>query len=144
MLGANNLAALWFAFSGCARSNGVLNAGYIGFQTLHRAYDAVFLKKSTFVSLYSFNNACAALSDGIIKIVLFLSMQLAVQVLVSGILRCTFVFVPFVAFQAYGYYNLCDGHDPDKLRPWCKTKIPLLYNFIQSHYWYVYVFIMTD
>lgn len=105
MSGANNFAALWFALSGCVRSNGVLNAGYIGFQTMHRAYDAVFLKKNTF---------------------------LAVKVLVSGILRCIFVFAPFAAFQAYGYYNLCDG---DKLRPWCNAKIPLLYNFIQSHYW---------
>lgn len=108
MSGANNLATLWLAFSGCARSNGVLNAGYIGFQTMHRAYDAVFLQKSP---------------------------SLAFLVLTSGILRAIFVFVPFVAFQAYGYYNLCDGQYPDNLRPWCKAKIPLLYNFIQSHYW---------
>ncbi|KAJ9540537.1 hypothetical protein OSB04_027043, partial [Centaurea solstitialis] len=108
MSGANNLAVLWLAFSGCARSNGVLNAGYIGFQTMHRAYDAVFLQKRAF---------------------------LAFQVIVAGILRCVFVFIPFAAFQAYGYYNLCDGLSPDKLRPWCKAKIPLLYNFIQSQYW---------
>ncbi|KVI09456.1 hypothetical protein Ccrd_012172 [Cynara cardunculus var. scolymus] len=108
MSGANNFAVLWLAFSGCARSNGVLNAGYIGFQTMHRAYDAVFLQKRAF---------------------------LAFQVLISGILRCVFIFIPFVAFQAYGYYNLCDGLSPEKLRPWCKAKIPLLYNFIQSHYW---------
>ncbi|KAI3705422.1 hypothetical protein L1987_75659 [Smallanthus sonchifolius] len=107
-LGANNLAALWLAFSGCARSNGVLNAGYIGFQTMHQAYDALFLKKKPF---------------------------LVFRVLISGILRCLFIFVPFVAFQAYGYYNLCDGRHPEELRPWCKAKIPLLYNFIQSHYW---------
>ncbi|KAI3809480.1 hypothetical protein L1987_25456 [Smallanthus sonchifolius] len=108
MSGANNLAALWFAFSGCARSNGVLNAGYIGFQTMHQAYDALFLQKNPF---------------------------LVFRVLISGILRCLFIFVPFVAFQAYGYFNLCDGHHLEKLRPWCKAKIPLLYNFIQSHYW---------
>ncbi|XP_076947923.1 uncharacterized protein LOC143619969 [Bidens hawaiensis] len=106
--GSNNLAAIWFAFSGCARSNGVLNAGYIGFQTMHRAYNALFLQKNTFLMF---------------------------RVVISGILRCLFIFIPFVAFQAYGYYNLCDGRDPDKLRPWCKAKVPLLYNFIQSHYW---------
>ncbi|KAK1421587.1 hypothetical protein QVD17_24052 [Tagetes erecta] len=106
--GANNLAALWLALSGCARSNGVLNAGYIGFQTLHRAYHALFFQKDPFLVL---------------------------RVLISGFLRCLFIFVPFIAFQAYGYYNLCDEQYPDKLRPWCKAKIPLLYNFIQSHYW---------
>jgi hypothetical protein len=65
--GANNTATLWFAVSGAARSNGVLNAGYIGFQMLHRAYHAIFLKKHTFVStlclhppsLSSFNNVAS-------------------------------------------------------------------------------------
>ncbi|PWA52314.1 hypothetical protein CTI12_AA455820 [Artemisia annua] len=71
MLGANNLATLWFALSGCARSNGVLNAGYTGFHTLHRAYDAVFLQRRA---------------------------VLAFRVILSGILRCIFVFIPFVAF----------------------------------------------
>lgn len=50
MSGANNFAVLWFALSGSARSNGVLNAGYIGFQTMHRAYDAIFRKKHPIVS----------------------------------------------------------------------------------------------
>ncbi|KAJ0550877.1 putative GPI mannosyltransferase 2 [Helianthus annuus] len=62
-------------------------------------------------------------------------MQLAFRVLITGFLRCVFIFIPFVAFQAYGYYNLCAGRDPETSRPWCKAKIPLLYNFIQSHYW---------
>ncbi|KAJ0771617.1 putative GPI mannosyltransferase 2 [Helianthus annuus] len=106
--GSNNLASLWFALSGCARSNGVLNAGYIGFQTMHRTYDALFLQKD---------------------------LILAFRVLITGFLRCVFIFIPFVAFQAYGYYNLCAGRDPETTRPWCKAKIPLLYNFIQSHYW---------
>ncbi|XP_057956419.1 uncharacterized protein LOC131149729 [Malania oleifera] len=106
--GANDVAMLFFALSGCARSNGVLNAGYFCFQTLHKSYDAIFLKKRAF---------------------------LAVQILIAGALRCLFIFVPFIAFQAYGYRNICLGHFPDEMRPWCKARIPLLYNYIQSHYW---------
>ncbi|KAJ0250547.1 GPI mannosyltransferase 2 [Hirschfeldia incana] len=106
--GASNVAVLWFALSGCARSNGILNAGYICFQTMHRAYEAFYLKR----------RVC-----------------LSVQVLVSGFLRCVCICLPFVAFQAYGYYNICHGRKLDELRPWCKAKVPLLYNFIQSHYW---------
>ncbi|XP_033133762.1 GPI mannosyltransferase 2 isoform X2 [Brassica rapa] len=103
--GASNVAVLWFALSGCARSNGILNAGYICFQTMHRAYEAFYLKKR-------------------------------VCVLVTGFIRCVCICLPFVAFQAYGYYNICHGHKlDDVLRPWCKAKVPLLYNFIQSHYW---------
>ncbi|KAM7469485.1 hypothetical protein LguiA_007668 [Lonicera macranthoides] len=45
MSGKSNYATLWLALSGSARSNGVLNAGYICFQTMHRAYDAVFINK---------------------------------------------------------------------------------------------------
>ncbi|CAL9214612.1 unnamed protein product [Arabidopsis halleri] len=106
--GTSNVAVLWFALSGCARSNGVLNAGYICFQTMHRAYEALYQKRRAY---------------------------LAMQVLVAGFLRCVCICLPFVAFQAYGYYNLCHGRTLDEMRPWCKGRIPLLYNFIQSHYW---------
>ncbi|KAL5832321.1 hypothetical protein ACOSQ4_017675 [Xanthoceras sorbifolium] len=110
MSGAKNIAVLWFALSGCARSNGVLNAGYFCFQTMHRAYDALFLKKSGY---------------------------LTILILVDGALRSICIFIPFIAFQAYGYRNICLGRSPDEMRPWCKARVPLLYNFIQSHYWKV-------
>lgn len=106
--GGNSIAVLWLAISGCARSNGVLNAGYFCFQTMHQAYDAVFVKKRAY---------------------------LAMQVLITGALRCICIFAPFIAFQAYGYYNLCLGRVLDEMRPWCKARVPLLYNYIQSHYW---------
>ncbi|KAK8638620.1 hypothetical protein V6N13_137035 [Hibiscus sabdariffa] len=106
--GSNNIAVLWLALSSFARSNGVLNAGYFGFQTMHQAYDAFSGKKRAFLALW---------------------------ILISGALRCIFIFVPFIAFQAYGYYNMCLGRSSDEMRPWCKARIPLLYNYIQSYYW---------
>ncbi|KAM1307391.1 uncharacterized protein LOC126593182 isoform X1 [Malus sylvestris] len=106
--GKDVIAVLWFALSGFSRSNGVLNAGYFCFQTMHQAYDAVFLRKRPF---------------------------LALQAVVGGALRCICIFVPFIAFQAYGYNNLCLGHLPSDMRPWCNARVPLLYNYIQSHYW---------
>lgn len=62
-------------------------------------------------------------------------VQLAMQALVIGALRSIFIFVPFFAFQAYGYLNICVHGSSEELRPWCKAKVPLLYGFIQSHYW---------
>ncbi|KAM0991344.1 hypothetical protein ACFX13_009891 [Malus domestica] len=106
--GKDVIAVLWFALSGFSRSNGVLNAGYFCFQTMHQAYDAVFLRKRPF---------------------------LALQAVVGGALRCICIFVPFIAFQAYGYNNLCLEHLPSDMRPWCNARVPLLYNYIQSHYW---------
>ncbi|XP_028945448.1 uncharacterized protein [Malus domestica] len=61
--------------------------------------------------------------------------KLALQAVVGGALRCICIFVPFIAFQAYGYNNLCLGHLPSDMRPWCNARVPLLYNYIQSHYW---------
>lgn len=49
--GKNSIAVLLLALSGCARSNGMLNAGYVCFQTMHLAYVAV-LRKRPFVSFY--------------------------------------------------------------------------------------------
>ncbi|KAK3030113.1 hypothetical protein RJ639_038862 [Escallonia herrerae] len=112
MLGANNIATVFLALSGSARSNGVLNAGYICFQTMHSAYDAIILKK----------NAHSAL-----------------QVLIGGAFRCVCIFVPFIAFQVYGYRNMCLGRSPDEIRPWCRARLPSLYNYIQSHYWYLII-----
>ncbi|XP_062105937.1 uncharacterized protein LOC133817438 [Humulus lupulus] len=103
----NKIAVPWLALSGFARSNGVINAGYICFQTLHQACDSILRKKA------------------------FLTMK----VLAGGALHCIFIFTPFLAFQVYGYNNICLGHSPDNMRPWCKAKVPLLYNYIQSHYW---------
>ncbi|XP_021728844.1 GPI mannosyltransferase 2-like isoform X2 [Chenopodium quinoa] len=57
------------------------------------------------------------------------------NILLAGALRCICIFIPFLAYQAYGYYNICHGRNSDEMRPWCKAKIPLLYGFIQSHYW---------
>ncbi|CAK9313595.1 unnamed protein product [Citrullus colocynthis] len=108
MSGRHGVSALWLALSCCARSNGVLNAGYICFLTMHWAYDALLLKKC---------------------------VRRALQVLISGAFNCMCIFAPFIAFQAYGYYNICSGRIPDEMRPWCKARVPLLYNFVQSHYW---------
>ncbi|EES03089.1 GPI mannosyltransferase 2 [Sorghum bicolor] len=106
--GANTVAVIMLALSGSARSNGALNAGYFCFQALLQAYDAAVQKKRPL---------------------------LAMQALVIGALRSIFIFVPFFAFQAYGYLNICVHGSSEELRPWCKAKVPLLYGFIQSHYW---------
>ncbi|KAL1810251.1 hypothetical protein ACET3Z_027241 [Daucus carota] len=87
MSGAKNKSTLWFALSVLARSNGVLNAGYI------------------------------------------------VQILFAGALCCLCICLPLFILQAYGYVNICHGRSTDELRPWCKARVPMVYNFIQSYYW---------
>ncbi|XP_010936984.1 uncharacterized protein [Elaeis guineensis] len=106
--GANTVAMLLLALSGSARSNGALNAGYFCFQAMQHAYNAIIQKKRPI---------------------------LAVHAIIGGVARSICVFVPFLAFQAYGYSNICLGGISYELRPWCKARIPNLYGFLQSHYW---------
>ncbi|XP_024026152.1 uncharacterized protein LOC21406945 [Morus notabilis] len=58
--GRNNIVILWFALSGFARYNGVINAGYICFQTMHRTYNVV-LRKSTFPPPSEFSFSASAI-----------------------------------------------------------------------------------
>ncbi|XP_073024583.1 uncharacterized protein [Primulina eburnea] len=106
--GAGYNATFWLALSGLARSNGVLNAGYFCLNAMQRAYKAFYLDKKAF---------------------------LALKILVSGALSCLCILAPFICFQVYGYFNICAGRSVDEMRPWCKARLPLLYNYIQSHYW---------
>ncbi|XP_038983056.1 GPI mannosyltransferase 2 isoform X2 [Phoenix dactylifera] len=106
--GATTVAMLLLALSGSARSNGVLNAGYFCFQAMQHAYDAIIQKKRPI---------------------------LAGHAVIGGVARSICIFVPFLAFQAYGYSNICLGGFSYELRPWCKARIPNLYGFLQNHYW---------
>ncbi|OWM69262.1 hypothetical protein CDL15_Pgr025449 [Punica granatum] len=65
----------------------------------------------------------------------YIFFQAMHQVLVVAALRGICIFVPFMAFQAFGYYNLCLGRLPNELRPWCNRRLPLMYNYIQNQYW---------
>lgn len=40
---------------------------------------------------------------------------------------------PTLIVLAYGYWQYCL---PVDLRPWCSNRIPMIYTFVQSHYWY--------
>ena len=42
---------------------------------------------------------------------------------------------PFIAFQVYGYRTFCMQESTE--RQWCSNTLPLVYSYVQSHYWYV-------
>jgi GPI mannosyltransferase 2 len=49
--------------------------------------------------------------------------------------RCIFylfmILAPFLYFQWYSYLSFCLSGT----RPWCNARFPLLYSFVQEHYW---------
>ncbi|KAL0342527.1 UNVERIFIED_CONTAM: GPI mannosyltransferase 2 [Sesamum calycinum] len=109
MNGTDYFATVWLALSGCARSNGVLNAGYICYRRMQLVNKAFLSRKCTY--------------------------WLTLKILLAGALCCLCIFAPFISFQAFGYVNICMGRSAAEMRPWCKARLPLLYNYIQSHYW---------
>ncbi|KAJ1982708.1 ER membrane glycoprotein subunit of the GPI transamidase complex-like protein [Dimargaris verticillata] len=48
---------------------------------------------------------------------------------------CAIALTGFVLFQLYGYKLYCTSAQIN--RPWCHARIPLLYSFVQTHYWNV-------
>ncbi|KAK1309359.1 hypothetical protein QJS10_CPA09g00150 [Acorus calamus] len=59
----------------------------------------------------------------------------AVKATIIVAVQALCIAAPFGVFQYYGYYNFCRHNSSGKLRPWCKFRIPILYDYIQSHYW---------
>jgi len=106
-------AALLFGLSSGVRSNGVLHAGFFLFQAMHCFYKEVFRQ--------------GKLLTGVVAIA-------------KAVVQSVIVFVPLVAFQRYGYLQHCGSAIKEARiasRPWCNSKIPYLYGFVQSHYWNV-------
>eukprot|EP00250_Pteridium_aquilinum_P015990 c22875_g1_i1 orf=90-1604(+) len=104
-------SACLFAISGGVRSNGVLHGGFLLFHAMQESFKAFRQRR----------------------------YKMAVQILCIVVFQTTIVFVPFVAYQTYGFLKLCVKETSKKesmySRPWCNEKIPYMYGFIQSHYW---------
>ncbi|KAI9319934.1 GPI mannosyltransferase 2 [Dichotomocladium elegans] len=48
---------------------------------------------------------------------------------------CSLTMAGFGMFQYYGYRSFCLGSSIEPRRPWCTSMPPLLYSFVQKHYW---------
>lgn len=111
--GSSWRAACLFGFSSGTRSNGLIHAGFLLFQAMQEAYTRLFYKRR---------------------------LMMAVQIVGVVALQTAVVVIPFVAFQIYGFSELCHRTKENGShisRPWCYSKIPYLYGFVQSHYWNV-------
>ncbi|KAL9680670.1 hypothetical protein QQ045_018555 [Rhodiola kirilowii] len=49
--GEKSVSIILLALSGSVRSNGILNAGYVCFETLHRTHDTILHRKSAFAAI---------------------------------------------------------------------------------------------
>nr|CAG4718505.1 unnamed protein product [Naegleria fowleri] len=133
-------SCLFFALATCTRGNGIALAGFYIYQFMLEEY------------LRWKNSKRDDLTRNISK-----TIMAFLKYIVFG---CFIVWLPYVAFQAYGYYQFCteqsnqlaltiiqslndsgvNTHFQDYLaqvHPWCLTRIPHLYSYVQSKYWNV-------
>ena len=87
------------------------------------------LPRHPFLSACFLGCASATRATGILHVLLFLPLQLKILSLFRFALLSAITTVPFLLTQLYAYLLYCPG------RPWCSTSIPLIYGFVQNHYW---------
>ncbi|XP_034243618.1 GPI mannosyltransferase 2 [Thrips palmi] len=142
----SKLCAIPFGLSAAARSNGVLNVGFI----LHKSIQDFLSAEWPVISRKK------GLKNRLL--VPFKTVPLMYRIIES----CTIALAPFVAYQVYCYVLFCTVQklnipqhlveyaknnslvlpalDQDVQRDplhWCNSKMPLAYSYVQDHYWNV-------
>ena len=56
--------------------------------------------------------------------------------LVKAAVYCSVITLPFLLVQRDAYIRFCL---PVKSRPWCRRRVPLVYPFVQEHYWCIFI-----
>ncbi|XP_061674747.1 palmitoyltransferase ZDHHC18-A [Syngnathoides biaculeatus] len=137
-------ACLAFSIASAARSNGLLNIGFL-----------LYLPSVYAISQIRF---CRSLAKGRSKILRY--AWIVVRLLLTSVLGTAVVALPFCAFQYYGYrtfctpsasldrippalfslaeqkgYRMADENSPPPL--WCMRPLPVIYSHIQDVYWNV-------
>ncbi|XP_067004864.2 GPI mannosyltransferase 2 [Anabrus simplex] len=137
-----------FGLAATARSNGIVNIGFICYYEVKRIINFVVprLLKET----------------GELRVPFLLMIPMLVVAVVVNLFPCVVAVVlalmPFIGFQAYSYYKFCVPHSHNLptflvtyadthglILPgsnlstpkthWCKAQLPLSYSYIQDHYW---------
>uniref|UniRef100_A0A7S2RMR2 GPI mannosyltransferase 2 n=1 Tax=Mucochytrium quahogii TaxID=96639 RepID=A0A7S2RMR2_9STRA len=98
-------ASIPFCLASLCRGNGAVLVGYLGFYML--------LPFLTGQQLLTFRG------------ILLCGFELVLPVLISAV-------IPLGSVLKYGYDSYCSSPDA---RPWCSSRLPNIYSFVQAEYW---------
>lgn len=143
--GDNINGSLWFGFSALARSNGLVNFGFVLYKDFHN-----FICDLSAVIKGSYEDANTQLLSGI--------FSKTYQRLLSTLLSLCLCCIPFFLYQYYSYTVFCNTTASYKdlknhvlnygntmsykmahagLSPWCFQTVPISYSYIQNTHWNV-------
>lgn len=125
-------AALYFALATSFRTNGIILAGFILYNLVARP---ILVQAVSALSNWPHTTFLA-----ISKSFLSAARRISLFSTAYGLILTTIVLLPFVAHQYIAYAAFCieptNTTDTSLYpRPWCASRLPLIYGFVQSHYW---------
>ncbi|QRV91959.1 glycosyltransferase family 76 protein [Ceratobasidium sp. AG-Ba] len=125
-------AALCFALATCFRSNGIILVGFIIYDLVVRPI------LNHYVSISGCGISRTSLDTA--KVVLGSFRKMRAKAVIYSMFLSAIVVAPFLAHQYLAYAAFCRGTEDfnDNItypRPWCLSRIPLVYSFVQAHYW---------
>lgn len=140
------LTVFMFALSSLARSNGLLNIGFLLYESLGmtlRSFSGISITKMTakmlaFRICTFFNIVLAQLTYLFISVVLFLVPFILYQIYYVNEIFCKIDTSTLSAIPNHLVtYGLNRGYHiiGDSIPPWCNLTIPLSYSYIQSSHW---------
>lgn len=119
------LASMSFALASLFRSNAILLAGFLIWGLVVKPYIT-----AEQVQCYGF--------VAHLFICLTLSLYQKKIPIRSSLYACALVAIcaaPFATHQYNGYRAFCLSNNAEPVREWCSKRIPLIYPFVQAHYW---------
>ncbi|RKP19952.1 hypothetical protein ROZALSC1DRAFT_28507 [Rozella allomycis CSF55] len=95
----------------------------------------LFYQRKNFLSALCFLCSSLTRSNGIVLAGFFIFAALHREITVyKALILCFTVFIGFISVLWKGYSEFCDDVSA---REWCSHRIPNIYSFVQSHYWYM-------
>ncbi|CAE6361242.1 unnamed protein product [Rhizoctonia solani] len=117
-------ASLYFGLATAFRTNGIILPCFLVYGLLVQP-----LFSGLLTNLKNYPSArLADLPKGLYNIFRELNCTRTIYCLILVIISLS----PFIAQQYIAYITFCQPPSP---RPWCSSRVPLVYSFVQSHYW---------
>lgn len=122
-------ASICFALATCFRTNGILLSGFILYGLIAQPILLELVSNP--------KNAHREPPPATLRLLIrvFNPSKILYGLVLTAVALSPFITQQFMAYSAFCY--LSNSSEPSSIhpRPWCATRLPMIYSFVQSHYW---------